>query len=88
MRLVRSGNYAGRAAVRDRRDLVNAVTLIALGLSLIFLNSWDTLFVRSSIGLFWGTFFLILNWSGLISAIRLLKQKNDIQRRTSQRTST
>ena len=67
----------------DRRILVNGLTLIALGLSILFLNSWDGLFVRASIGLFWGTFFLILNWSSLIQAVRGLRQKNDRQRRSS-----
>jgi hypothetical protein len=72
----------------DRRILVNGLTLIALGLSILFLNSWDNLFVRTAIGLFWGTFFLISNWSGLVQTIRALRQKNDIQRRSSYRSST
>ena len=71
----------------DRRILVNGLTLVALGLSVLILNSWDTIFVRTAIGLFWGTFFLISNWSGLVSALRLLRQKNDIQRRSSYRSS-
>ncbi len=71
----------------DRRILVNGLTLVALGLSLLILNSWDTIFVRTAIGLFWGTFFLISNWSGLVSALRGLRQKNDIQRRSSYRSS-
>ena len=72
----------------DRRILVNGLTLVALGLSVLFLNSWDNLFVRTAIGLFWGTFFLILNWSDLVQFIRGLRQKNDIQRRSSYRSST
>ena len=72
----------------DRRILVNGLTLVALGLSVLFLNSWDNLFVRTAIGLFWGTFFLILNWSGLIQTIRGLRYKNAIQRRSSFRSST
>ncbi len=71
----------------DRRILVNGLTLVALGLSVLILNSWDTIFVRTAIGLFWGTFFLISNWSGLVSALRGLRQKNDIQRRSSYRSS-
>jgi len=67
----------------DRRMLTNGLTLIALGLSILFLNSWDSLFVRASVGLFWGTFFLILNWSSLVQAFRGLRQKNDRQRRSS-----
>ena len=72
----------------DRKILINGLTLIALGLSILFLNSWDNLFVRTAIGLFWGTFFLISNWSGLVQTIRALRQKNDIQRRSSYRSST
>ena len=71
----------------DRRILVNGLTLVALGLSVLILNSWETIFVRTAIGLFWGTFFLISNWSGLVSALRGLRQKNDIQRRSSYRSS-
>ena len=72
----------------DRRILVNGLTLVALGLSILFLNSWDNPFVRTAIGLFWGTFFLILNWSGLVQTIRAFRQKNDAQRRSSYRSST
>jgi hypothetical protein len=71
----------------DRRLLINGLTLIALGLSVLFLNSWDTLFVRTAIGLFWGTFFLILNWSSLVQTLRGHRQKNDRQRGSSYRTS-
>jgi hypothetical protein len=67
----------------DRRSLIDGMTLIALGLSILFLNSWNSLFVRTAIGLFWGTFFLILNWSSLVQAFRGLRQKNDRQRRSS-----
>ena len=72
----------------DRRILIDGLTLVALGLSVLFLNSWDNLFVRTAIGLFWGTFFLISNWSALVQAIRGLRQKNDRERRSSYRAST
>ena len=72
----------------DRRILTNGLTLIGLGLSILFLNSWDNPFVRTLIGLFWATFFLISNWSALVQTIRALRQKNDIQRRSSYRSST
>jgi hypothetical protein len=72
----------------DRRILVNGLTLMALGLSVLFLNSWDNLFVRTAIGLFWGAFFLILNWSDLVQILRGLRQKNDISGRSSYRSST
>ena len=78
--------YPGSPA--DRRILVNGLTLVALGLSVLFLNSWDSLFVRTAIGLVWGTFSLILNWSDLVQFVRGLRQKNDIQRRSSFRSST
>ena len=72
----------------DRRLLVNGLTLMGLGLSVLLLNSWDTPFVRTAIGLFWGTFFLISNWSGLIQTTRTYRQKHDAQRRSSYRSST
>ena len=76
------------ASTADRRLLVNGLTLVGLGLSILFLNSWDNLFVRTAVGLFWTTFFLISNWSGLVQGFRGLRQKNDIQRRSSYRSST
>jgi hypothetical protein len=87
MKLVKTnGELHGSA---DRRLLVNGLTLMCLGLSILFLNSWDTLFVRTAIGLFWGTFFLISNWSRLVQATRAFRQKNDAQRRSnSYRSST
>jgi hypothetical protein len=85
-----AGNIGSTA---DRRLLVNGLTLIGLGISVLFLNSWDSLFVRTAIGLFWGTFFLISNWSGLVPTLRglrhKLRQKHDTQRRrNSFRSST
>ena len=64
----------------ESKILVNAVTLIALGLSILFLNSWDTLFVRASVGLFWGTFFLILKGPETVKAFRSLSRNNDNRR--------
>ena len=89
MKLVQTnGSIHPGSPAADRRMLVNGLTLIALGVSILFLNSWDGLFVRASVGLFWGTFFLILNWSDLVQFIRGLRQKNDIQRRSSYRSSS
>ena len=68
----------------DERLLTDGLTLIALGLSVLFLNSWDNLFVRASVGLFWGTYFLALNWPVLVSVLRSFRQSNDFQRRSSQ----
>jgi hypothetical protein len=65
----------------DRRLLINAITLIALGLSILFLNSWDNVFVRTSVGLFWGGFFLILNGPAAVRVFRNLARKNDTNRR-------
>jgi hypothetical protein len=72
----------------DRRILINALTLIALGFSVLFLNSWDNLFVRTTVGLFWGTFFLILNGPDLLSVFRRFRTRNELQRRSSFRSST
>jgi hypothetical protein len=88
MKLIQTNDSKHPKSSADRRILVNGLTLVALGLSVLFLNSWDNLFVRTSVGLFWGTFFLILNWSGLIQTIRGLRDKNAIQRRSSFRSST
>jgi len=88
MKLVQTNGSTHPGSLADRRILVNGLTLVALGLSVLFLNSWDNLFVRTAIGLFWGTFFLILNWSDLVQFVRGVRQKNDIQRRSSFRSST
>ena len=66
----------------DRRIAIHGVTLIALGLSVLFLNSWDNLFVRVSVGFFWGAFLLIVNWGGVVQALQYFKQSNDRQRRS------
>jgi hypothetical protein len=87
MKIIDAHTSIGAASTTDRNLLVNGLTLVALGLSVLFLNSWDTLFVRTAIGLFWGTFFLILNWSSLAQTLRGHRQKNDRQRRSSYRTS-
>lgn len=72
----------------DRRILIDGLTLIALGLSILFLNSWDSLFVRTSVGLFWGTFFLILNGPDAVRVFQRTRKKNDRQRRSGYRSST
>lgn len=72
----------------ERGLLTNGLTLIALGLSILFLNSWDNVFVRTSVALFWGAFFLIVHGPGALRTFRQFKQKNDIQRRGSYPTST
>ena len=88
MKIIDAHSSIQPASTADRRLLVNGLTLVGLGLSILFLNSWDNLFVRTAIGLFWGMFFLISNWSGLVQTIRALRQKNDTQRRSSYRSST
>ena len=67
----------------DRNVLTSAVTLIGLGLSILFLNSWDNVFVRTSVGLFWGTFFLIINGPEALRTLRQFIQKHDTKRRAS-----
>jgi len=88
MKRIQTNGSLHSGSPADRRILINGLTLVALGLSVLLLNSWDNLFVRSSVGLFWGTFFLILNWPGLVQTLRGLRQKNDISRRSSYRSST
>ncbi|PYS59650.1 MAG: hypothetical protein DMF76_15865 [Acidobacteria bacterium] len=88
MKLTQSTEVIDSTLGADRRILINALTLIALGLSILFLNSWDNLFVRTTVGLFWGTFFLILNGPDLVSVFRRFRSKNELQRRSSFRSST
>jgi len=88
MKLNQSTEVIDSTLGADRRILINALTLIALGLSILFLNSWDNLFVRTTVGLFWGTFFLILNGPDLVSVFRRFRSKNELQRRSSFRSST
>jgi tetrahydromethanopterin S-methyltransferase subunit E len=68
----------------DRRVLTNGLILIALGLSILFLNSWDNLVVRTTVGLFWGTFILILNGPAAIKLLASLNKKHDTERRRPQ----
>jgi len=75
------------ANTSDRRLLVNGLTLLALGLSILFLNSWDNLVVRTTVGLFWGTFILILNGPAAIKLIRSLNKKHDTDRRRTPQLS-
>jgi hypothetical protein len=64
----------------ERKLLINAIILIGLGLSILFLNSWDNLFVRASVGLFWGAFFLMLKGPEAVRAFRSLAKHNDNRR--------
>ena len=61
----------------DRAVLINSITLIALGLSILFLNSWDNLFVKASVGVFWGAFSVILNGPDAVRTFRSLTKRND-----------
>jgi len=71
----------------DRRLLTNGLTLIALGLSILFLNSWDNLFVKASVGLFWAAFFLILKGPEVVKTFRSLAKHNDNRRASYELTS-
>jgi accessory gene regulator protein AgrB len=64
----------------NRTLLINGIILIALGLSILFLNSWDNLFVRTSVGLFWGSFLLFLHGPAAFRSLRNLAKKNDTNR--------
>ena len=68
------------ASKGSRSVLINAITLIALGLSILFLNSWDNVIVRTSVGFFWGSFFLILNGPAAFRRFGNLAKKNDTNR--------
>jgi hypothetical protein len=63
-----------------RTKLINGITLIALGVSVLVLDSWGNLFVRSVVGLFWGSFLLVVNGPGLVRAMRTLKRFDARQR--------
>ena len=71
----------------ERRVAIHGLTLIALGLSVLFLNSWDNLFVRVSVGFFWGAFLLIVNWGGVVQAFQFFKDANDRNRRSESLTA-
>jgi len=71
----------------DRRLLTSGITLIALGLSILFLNSWDNLFVKASVGLFWVAFFLILNGPHVVKKFRNLAKHDDNRRASYELTS-
>lgn len=63
-----------------RKLLTDSITLISLGLSIFLLNSWDNLFVKASVSLFWGAFFLILKGPWAVTTFRSLTKNNDNQR--------
>jgi len=69
-----ASNSASKA---QRKLLTDSLTLIALGLSILFLNSWDNLFVKASVALFWGAFFLSLNGPAAVRTFRNLARNND-----------
>jgi hypothetical protein len=75
-------------STHDNQKLVNAVTLIALGLSMLILDSWSNLFVRVFVGLFWGSFLLILNGPGFVRNMRVLQRANVKQRRINHDLAT
>lgn len=76
-----------KQASSDRKLFVNGLTLLALGLSILFLNSWDNLVVRTTVGLFWGTFILILNGPAAIKLIRGFNKTHDTDRHRSPQLS-
>ena len=70
----------GQGSKAHRKLLTDSITLIALGLSIFLLNSWDNLFVEASVGLFWGVFFVILKGPEAFRAFRNLAKHNDNRR--------
>ena len=85
MTLAKAGSSTESQA--PRKLLTDSITLIALGVSILFLNSWDNLFVKGSVGLFWGAFFLILKGPEIIRTFRGLAKHNDNRRASYELTS-
>jgi hypothetical protein len=75
-----SKSVPGAESNAQRKLLTDNITLIALGFSILFLNSWDNLFVRASVGLFWGAFLLILKGPEVVRTFRSLAKHNDNRR--------
>ena len=63
-----------------RKLLTDSITLISLGLSIFLLNSWDNLFVKASVALFWGVFFLMLKGTEFLRTFRSLTKQNGNRR--------
>lgn len=83
MRMSTSASAIPADSSGDRKLLFNAITLIALGLSILFLNSWDNLVVKASVGLFWITFLLVLNSPDVLRVVRRFRKTYDTERRDS-----
>lgn len=77
---MRTSELARLNSNRYHQNLINAITLIALGLSMLILDSWSNLFVQVFVGLFWGSFLLILNGPGFVRNVRVLQRANAKQR--------
>jgi len=75
---------SNRSPKAHRQLLIDSITLIGLGLSILFLNSWDRSFVKASVGLFWVTFFLILNAPNALKTFRNLAKNNGNRRASYQ----
>ena len=88
MNVAQANQTVNSTPAADRRMLVHGLTLIALGVSILFLNSWNGLFVRASVGLFWGTFFLILNGPDAVRVFQRLRKLNARKRHSSYPSST
>ena len=90
MRATKSFQNLSARDLRSRADralLVKGIAIIALGLSILFLNSWHNLFVKASVGLFWVAFFLILNGPHAVKTFRNLAKHNDNRRASYELTS-
>ena len=48
--------------------------LIGLGLSILILNSWDSLAIRTALGVSWGISFLLLNGPELVRVIKHIER--------------
>ena len=70
-----------RRLFANRTALINGITLIALGVSVLVLDSWGNLFIRGVVGLFWGAFLIVANGPRLVRMMRTPKRSDDRHRR-------
>ena len=56
--------------IGDSDALIQIALLIGLGLSILILNRWDTLAIRTALGVSWGISMLLLNGPELVRVIK------------------
>ncbi|MGA9994915.1 MAG: hypothetical protein WBP93_05845 [Pyrinomonadaceae bacterium] len=63
--------------INDADALIQIALLIGLGLSILILNRWDHVAVRTALGISWGVSMLLLNAPELV---RVIKQSERYRR--------